>query len=263
MLIHQIWIGKYAPPTFWMDSVRQFAEQYGHTYMFWDEVKLSNIQLQNREYYEFLYKEKRFAGASDILRYEILYQYGGIYIDADTVILKPTEFHDFLRKHDGTFFIGCETDNCNLYANGTIGIPKGHVFMKEVINSLNEHWRGHSGEPDWKLTGPKFFTKIMQEKKPEFTSIPRKVFYPIKWHNIKDPWLHTKIAVPEESLLFQYGYTTNRYHEIFAKRNILALVLMILSLAVLTITLGKSQYFPYYVGAFFIVAIAIKYNFIH
>ena len=92
MLIHQIWIGKYAPPTFWMHSVRRFSEQYGHTYVFWNEDAIGNLKLENRKHYELLYKEKRFAGASDILRYEILYQYGGIYIDADTVIMKPEHF---------------------------------------------------------------------------------------------------------------------------------------------------------------------------
>ena len=263
MLIHQIWIGKNAPPTFWLDSVRRFAEQYGHTYMFWDEQAIKTLSLQHRNYYEFLYKEKRFAGASDILRYEILYQYGGIYIDADTVILKPKEFHEFLQKHDGKFFIGCEKDDCRLYANGTIGIPKGDPFMKEVLDSLDAHWRNNIEKPDWKLTGPYYFTDKMREKKPEFVSIPRHIFYPIKWYDIKDPWLHTKITVPPDSLLFQYGYTTNGYHKIFAQRNIIALAIIILSFMVLSMMQGKSKHFPYYVGAFFVFAIAVKYNFIH
>ena len=104
---------------------------------------------------------------------------------------------------------------------------------------------------------------MMREKKPEFTSIDYSVFYPIRWHNIKDPWLHTKVSVPEESLLFQYGYTTNRYHEIFAWRNILALFLIILSFMVLSISQSRSKNFSYYLGGFLLLAIVVKYNFIH
>ena len=37
------------------------------------------------------------------------------------------------------------------------------------------------------------------------------------WGGITDPELHTQIAIPAESMLFQYGYSTNHFEKIFAK----------------------------------------------
>ena len=75
-------------------------------------------------------------------------------------VLNVRRSNDFLQKHEGTFFIACEDAKCRLYANGTIGIPKGHKFMKEVVSALHTTRReNNSNEPDWKLTGPTFFTK--------------------------------------------------------------------------------------------------------
>jgi hypothetical protein len=45
------------------------------------------------------------------------------------------------------------------------------------------------------------------------TVYPSKTFYPIKWHGITDIEMHTKIDIPEESVMFQYGYTTNNLED--------------------------------------------------
>ena len=50
-----------------------------------DEERIKGLEMQNRDIYE---KETDYACKADILRYEILYQYGGVYIDADIVLLK-------------------------------------------------------------------------------------------------------------------------------------------------------------------------------
>jgi len=35
------------------------------------------------------------------------------------------------------------------------------------------------------------------------------IFYPRRWHGIQDINLHTTVEIPPESVMFQYGYSTN------------------------------------------------------
>jgi hypothetical protein len=72
----------------------------------------------------------------------------------------------------------------------------------------------------WKAVGPYYVTQIYNETRKEFPDVhvyPMKYFYPRHWAGIRDPELHKKIKIPEESMLFQYGYSTNSFHKIFRK----------------------------------------------
>lgn len=60
-----------------------------------------------------------------------------------------------------------------------------------------------------KVIGPSYMHKNLIDKK--VTIFPSIYFYPITWHNIKDPEIHKKMKLPKESFTFQYGYTTNSF----------------------------------------------------
>ena len=79
-IIHQIWIGPNKIPKIWMDTITNFCNKYNYQYILWDDNTVNNFTLTNKKYYDI---EKTFNGKSDILRYEILYNYGGIYIDGE------------------------------------------------------------------------------------------------------------------------------------------------------------------------------------
>jgi mannosyltransferase OCH1-like enzyme len=55
------------------------------------------MNMINKSFYD---NEKTYNGKSDILRYEILYQYGGTYVDADSFLLKGQQFHELLNSFD-------------------------------------------------------------------------------------------------------------------------------------------------------------------
>jgi hypothetical protein len=57
-----------------------------------------------------------------------------------------------------------------------------------------------------------------KERFPDVHIYPMTLFYPVYWHGIKDPELHKKVQIPGESMLFQYGYSTNGFAEIFKAR---------------------------------------------
>ena len=263
-IIHQIWIGPASPPEFWMRTVRDFAKQYGYRYMLWTEKEIKQLDVRNTELLASLLKEKRWPGASDVLRCEILGQYGGLYIDADTVVMKPAAFHAFLQAHKDQTFFGCEYDDCHLIANGTFGSPKGSAFMRDLLKAMPVYANARPLEPDYKRVGPYFLTDFVKNRKiRDYTLIPRQIFYPQSWHGINDPWLHTKTAIPAESLLWQYGYSTNGFGAIFWRRNLIAILLFLAIVAVILLWPSPKLYDPYALLSLTLVAIFIKRNYIH
>ena len=263
-VIHQIWIGPASPPHFWMSTVRDFAAKYGYTYMLWDDTAVANLTVRNPELLKEFLENKRWPGASDIIRCEVLGQYGGVYIDADTVVMKPEAFHTFLQKYKDQTFFGCEYDDCHLLANGTIGTPKGSVFLQDLLEAMPVYAKERPDEPDYKRVGPYFLTDFVKNRKEQdYVKIPKHVFYPQSWHGINDPWLHTKTLIPEESLLWQYGYSTNGFGTIFKKRNLLAMILTILILFVVLLSPLPKKYSSYVIGLVIMLAIFIKTYYIH
>ncbi len=238
--IHQIWLGDAPQPVEWMDTVRDFAKRYGYTYTLWteanvDELPFDDIPGLRREYAKF---KGELAGRADIIRMLALYKHGGIYIDADTVIMKPAKFAAFLERNKAAVFFGWEnilkshTKKVNnfgaelagarrLVANGIIGAAAGHPFFKALLDGVLSNAEREAGEQAWRRVGPLYVSRVYKKlgpKMPDVHIYPMRYFYPRHWRGIRDPELHKKVRIPRESMLFQYGYTTNKFAEIFAKR---------------------------------------------
>ena len=71
----------------------------------------------------------KWAFATDYLRYKVVYDYGGIYLDTDVELVKPLD--PFL---DETAYFGFESDT-NLYVNSGLGFgtEKGHALLRELM----------------------------------------------------------------------------------------------------------------------------------
>jgi glycosyltransferase involved in cell wall biosynthesis len=202
--IHQIWIGPNKRPDIWMDSVRNFCSNFGYEYVLWDDAMVSTLDLINKLQYD---NEPLLTGKSDVLRYELLNQFGGIYIDADMVILKPEKFNDIVKSFSNDVGFGYEVDG-SLICGSVIFAVKGSLFMKKCIEVLPS--RNMNQDP-WKSVGTQLITDIYygDYDRNTVTLYPSKTFYPIRWHGIKDIHKHETTNIPEESVMFQYGYSTN------------------------------------------------------
>ena len=236
-LIHQIWVGENVMPQEWMDTVVKFVKDYGYEYKLWTEKNIESLPWSSfkglRKAYSILKSKNQIAGCGDIIRLVALYEYGGIYIDADTVIMKPRKFHKFLESNKAAVFFGWEIitkkillkdesaeirDTNRLVANGLIGSIKEHPFIKNLLDGIPSNLEKDRNLSAWQCVGPLYVTREYLSSKNEFPDIkiyPMKYFYPIRWHGITDPKLHTKIKIPKESMLFQYGYTTNKFKMYF------------------------------------------------
>lgn len=235
--IHQIWLGTHEPPLEWMKTVKDFAKKYGYTYHLWTESNVDSLDWTaipdlRREYGKF---RNEMAGRADIVRLLVLHTYGGIYIDADTVIMKPAKFAAFLKKNRASVFFGWEhisrahtkklgdfgpeiRGTKRLVANGIIGAASNHAFITKLLKGIVSNSEREANENAWKRVGPLYVSRVYFTSKKEFPDVhvyPMKYFYPRHWRGITDPELHKKIKIPEESMLFQYGYSTNKFHTYF------------------------------------------------
>jgi hypothetical protein len=242
-IIHQIWIGSAPRPNEWMETVKDFAKEYDYKYMLWNEGDIGELGIESisgvKELYESFGKE--LAGKADILRMLALYKYGGLYIDADTVIMKPEKFAAFLEKNRAAVFFGWENLTAartrklkladpginkkkRLVANGLIGSERGHPFFKRLLEGIQENIEKldeDERQTPWKTVGPLYVTRVYNATRKDFPDVhvyPMKYFYPMHWGGITDPELHKKVKIPGKSMLFQYGYSTNSFDKIFKKR---------------------------------------------
>ena len=147
-IIHQIWIGPKTPPNNLMDTWKNKHEKEGFEYILWTEKEMKKrgfvSQLRNR-----LNEMQEFAGKADILRWEILYEYGGIYIDADSFCLEPIT--DLINKYKAFMLDmkmkrledpdGVRQENTHdvlasthpLISNGTLAFPPKHELPRLAI----------------------------------------------------------------------------------------------------------------------------------
>ena len=84
--IHYIWLGGKKKP----HVIRQCIKSWRKFFPGWDikEWNESNVNLDINRYCRQAYDARKYAFASDVLRFDILYRYGGIYFDTDVKVLK-------------------------------------------------------------------------------------------------------------------------------------------------------------------------------
>ena len=203
-IVHQIWIGPKKRPDIWMDTVKDFAKMYGYEYVLWDDEKVSKMQMVNRSWYD---KEPTYNGKSDILRYEILFQHGGVYVDADMVIVNPGKLNTLIKECNTDCAFGFEVNGKLVCGAATLAV-KESKFIQKCIEEIPKR---DMTQMAWISVGPQLITELIikHQRDIPLTLYDSCVFYPLRWHGIRDVDLHKKIILPEAAVMFQYGYSTN------------------------------------------------------
>jgi mannosyltransferase OCH1-like enzyme len=66
---------------------------------------------------------------------ELLYKYGGIYVDIDMALVKPID--EFLQKYHTDFFIGVSFTKPFEVNNAILGSSPANPILKFLIERLN------------------------------------------------------------------------------------------------------------------------------
>ena len=111
-IIHYCWVGGQEKPAsvqYCIESWKKFCPDY--VIKEWNE---SNYDFSKNEYMKQAYEAKKWGFVPDYARLDIIYEYGGIYLDTDVELLKSFDevlnqaaFMGFENTGDGVFFVNC------------------------------------------------------------------------------------------------------------------------------------------------------------
>lgn len=221
-IIHQIWIGKKLPEEFFkfVQSWRMYHPDW--EYRLWTQDDIPQLNLRNRA---FIDQSRNPGEISDLMRYEILYQYGGVYLDVDFECLRSLEPLHYLYD----FYIGIQPLDSELVqlGIGIIGSKAGHPLLDACIERVKTGWHNkYLEQKATARTGPIHCTKVFYEvaDKNELCDIalPANYFYPlackqyaddpIQWvqkgafavHHWAKSWLYPSFRRPEFQSIKNY-----------------------------------------------------------
>jgi len=195
-IIHQLWIGPKTPPTKFMDTWKNKHESQGFEYIRWNEQEMKKrgfvSQLQNK-----INEMEEINGKADILRWELLYEYGGFFVDADAYCIEPVTY--LVENYKA--FAGYENEKVrgpgwappgqyedvlasthNLIATGTMAFPPKHKLPKLAIEWIKNNKISYSqtSKRAWRTVGPGLLTRLYyQQEWKDITILPSFLFLPI------------------------------------------------------------------------------------
>lgn len=142
--IHYIWFGRGEKS----DLVKRCISKAKELLPDWhfNEWNEDNYDINQCDYIKEAYESKKYAFAADYARYDVLYKYGGVYLDTDVELLKCIP--DVFLEDEG--FAGMEGNN--KVAPGLIFAVKPNNFIvKEIIDDYRkDHFLEHNGKYNYK-----------------------------------------------------------------------------------------------------------------
>ena len=125
---------------------------------------------------------------SDILRYEILYLLGGVYVDIDMDPCRPIDkILDGIDAFCGQISKPWKADlGVQTVETAILGsIPK-HSFYKYLVNQIDPWYKEHHWRSISERTGPQFFERQLDKWQLEngcsqMSKFSAKYFYPYRW----------------------------------------------------------------------------------
>lgn len=186
-VIHYVWVGD-SPLTPLAQKCLKSWQEYlpDYEFRFWNE---SNIPMDN-EFVKTMYERKRWAFVADYVRFWALQNEGGIYLDADTEVLKC--FDDLLTH---SAFFGQTKDG--MTAAGVIGAVPNHPVIAKILSVYDDYF-----SVPQERTSPQIVTAVLEEN-----SFPDVKVYDYRYFN---PCDDGEKCTPEKLSL---AYTNNHWAE--------------------------------------------------
>lgn len=173
----------------------------------WSERDLHTQTWQNQAVVTDLYERddgrgsiELWAQLADVIDYELLYQFGGVYVNADVEPIRPLDHIEadapWVASEDTRFVVNCAMA-------GQVLDP----FYADVIDSLRRsYWENPTG-PMNRTTGPWLLTQVWRHHQHRVTALPVEVFNPVHWKQVRKGATAKLVDVPESTVaLHHWGH---------------------------------------------------------
>jgi GT2 family glycosyltransferase len=177
-ILHQIWIGPKPAPSNLMKTWKEKHPDF--EYILWNEAEIQRrglsftCQKQINNIVEI-------NGKADIIRWEILYQMGGYFVDADSICIEP--FDELFEGKPAFATFENENMRQGLVATGTMGFIPKHPLCFDIIQWISKEVEAEKLIREtraWYSVGPGLLTNMLNTGKyPDFAVFPSHLFLPI------------------------------------------------------------------------------------
>jgi len=128
-IIHQVWLGGPLPEKYKTLQNTWLKNHPDWTYILWTDESVAKFGLKNKSLYD---KAKNLGERSDIVRYEVLERFGGLYIDTDFECIKSFD----ILHHICDFYTSVGYGPDPVILCGLIGSVPGHPILKACIETM-------------------------------------------------------------------------------------------------------------------------------
>lgn len=197
-ILHRIWLGGKPMPEEQIEYGNSWQRNHPEWSMIlWTEEMINSLDLVSKELY--YSPTVKWNEKCDLLRYEILYQFGGVYVDTDMLSVKPIDtlientdqFVSLCRHHAGL----PQPEICN----AILGCSKNNQYFKKIVEDITPSYYAHMG--DVGNTVGVHFLKRHSLPEEEMTKFPWEFFYPFLWF---EPWMKPE-ECPEAYAIHYWG----------------------------------------------------------
>jgi mannosyltransferase OCH1-like enzyme len=183
-VFHVIWVGDPMP-----DHLAAYVQTWRDVHpdwamIVWDEQRLDATLDRTLDLFRRADEITSHVGQfrSDVARYELLWRFGGVYVDCDFEAVRSI---DPLVDHlDGaTVFAAWETDGAWVN-NAILGAHPRAALLDDVIDGLAESLAEHPTSRPNVQTGPQYLTPIVRRHASAVRLFPSAWFYPYLWNEL-------------------------------------------------------------------------------
>lgn len=181
-IIHQLWIGSPFPAHLARLAQTWRDHHPGWDYRLWDQAAIDTLDMPYRRFYDdaenIVPDDAVHQFRSDLARWVILRDHGGLYADTDTWALRPVD--DLLTGH--SMVLGWEIQDqwvgvSTIYAEPDH--PATHAVIEHIATTVPA---ARPGTRPNKLTGPKAVSPLLRKRK-DVHLLPERYWYPVRWND--------------------------------------------------------------------------------
>lgn len=166
-LAHFAWLGGPLPP-FALENIERFRRLHPG----WDvRVWMGIPDGMPEDLIEIIYSTPDLCMRADVIRYWLLHEFGGLYLDTDVYVFREM---NALREHD--FFVTRSHDKKNFF-NSVLGCSPRSPAAAAVLKEVRESYRNRPAAIHRCHYGPNLFKRLHELQPGLLTILPEHYFY--------------------------------------------------------------------------------------
>lgn len=181
-IVHRLWLGDPEPE--WSRRLANTWSRPGWEIRLWTDANVPSLfPLRNQAIFDAAEEiAPNHVGQlrADVLRYELLWRFGGVWVDADLESLRPL----------GSLLEGVECfaarEDEHWIGNTILGAVPGHPFLGALIEHLPANVEANRGAKPNRLTGPQYLTRIWRVTGQGITVFARELFFPFSYRDVEE-----------------------------------------------------------------------------